>query len=430
MRRSPWKAWTRSAALGACLEGAERLAEYGTERYPPDVRRRLKLLNVVSYLIAFFTLIYAVQQLVADIPGLTPVILINLALVAVALAVPFCHRWNDIAGGLLIIGAEYAAQIAFVAYLGRSSGLHIQFLVAPAALFLVLGLKRLSLILVLVGLALVLHLACWFLFPPERAILKPAPEALTPFYISAAVTTFTLIAAAVYYAFSLAEQAQAETNRLLRNILPDTVVDRLTSSPGETIADSVDDATVLFADLQGFVALAKSLGPAKTVGMLNELMHTFDDLAARHGVEKIKTIGDAYMVAAGVPKADPAHAERMAGMALDMVQAVGVFARRQGLSLGVRIGMASGPLMAGVIGAKRLTYDVWGDTVNLAARLESSGMAGRIQVSERVKAQLAGQFAFERRGTVDIKGIGAEETWFLLGPRAAGRLPETVKVAS
>jgi adenylate cyclase len=179
---------------------------------------------------------------------------------------------------------------------------------------------------------------------------------------------------------------------------------------------------VLFADLKGFVPLAKTLGPERTVGLLNEMMRSFDRLAVQHGVEKIKTIGDAYMVAAGVPEPVADHAPRLARMSLAMLQATDELAAAFGVPLNLRIGIASGPVMAGVIGAKRLTYDVWGDTVNLASRLEGQSTPGRVLVAKATKARLDGLFQLEPRGALDIKGLGEEEAW-LLGPEEVSDPP-------
>ena len=352
------------------------------------MQRRLKILNVVAYLIAFFTFAYAAQHLFVDAKLWAPIIIINASLAFVALIVPFLHRFNDVAGGLTIAIAEFVALFALTAHLGRDSGIHVQYIAYAAAPFVILGLGRLKLVLVLVVIGFVLHVAAWFMFPSEHALLQAARSQLDSMYLTAAVTTFGLIAATVYYAFHLAERAEAETDTLLRNILPEPIVERLKAAPGATIADSFEDASVLFADLKGFVSFAKVLGPARTVEFLNRLMTELDTLAVRHGVEKIKTIGDAYMVAAGVPQAMPDHAERLAGMALDMLAAIERAAAEARQPLAARIGIASGPMMGGVIGAKRLTYDVWGDTVNLAARLESSGEPGRVHVSARTKALL------------------------------------------
>lgn len=400
-----------------------RVATFGIAGYPPQAQRRLKILNVVSYLIAFFTFAYAVQHMFVDVRTWAPVIIINLLLAVVALLVPLAHRINEVAGGLILAGAEFVALFVLTGYLGHSSGIHIQYIAYAAAPFVILGLGRLKLILALVITGFVLHLASWFLFPDDRAFLAVEASNLGAMYVTASVTTFGLIAATVYYAFHLAERAEAQTESLLRNILPETIVDRLKAAPDTTIADSFEEASVLFADLQGFVALAKTLGPARTVEFLNTLMTEFDALAVRHGVEKIKTIGDAYMAAAGVPNAVPDHAQRLARLSLDMLAVVELAADSIHIPLALRIGIASGPLMAGVIGAKRLTYDVWGDTVNLASRLEGSGEPGRVHVSAHTKALLEGDFHLESRGPLDIKGFGTELTWYLAGPTQENLAP-------
>lgn len=407
----------RWPALSRARPWLARLAAVGTAGYPPAVQRRLKILNVVCYLVAFFTAAYSVQHIFVDVRTWAPIIIINLGLAAIALLVPLMHRFNDIAGGLTLAIVELIALFTLTGYLSHSSGIHIQYIAYAAAPFVVLGLGRLKLVIALVISAFVLHVAAWFMFPPERALLKVEAFELDSVYVTAAVTTFGVIAATVYYAFHLAERAEAETDALLRNILPDPIVDRLKRAPGDTIADSFEEASVLFADLKGFVPFAKLLGPARTVEFLNRLMTEFDDLAERHQVEKIKTIGDAYMVAAGVPEPAPDHAERMARMSFDMLTAVELASVDAGAQLAMRIGIASGPVMAGVIGAKRLTYDVWGDTVNLAARLESRGEPGHIHVSERTKELLENAYVLERRGSLDLKGFGVEQTWYLIGPQ-------------
>jgi adenylate cyclase len=165
--------------------------------------------------------------------------------------------------------------------------------------------------------------------------------------------------------------------------------------------------------------LSKKLGASHTVTLLNDMMRRFDALAAKHGVEKIKTIGDAYMAVAGVPEPVPDHADRLARMGLDMFAAKDEVAAHYGVTVRMRIGIASGPVMAGIIGTHKFSYDVWGDAVNLAARLESSGEAERIQVSAEARAAILGSWCdFESRGEIEIKGLGPLETWFLV-PRSA-----------
>ena len=226
-----------------------------------------------------------------------------------------------------------------------------------------------------------------------------------------------LIAASVYYAFSLAEQAKAETDAVLRNVLPDAIVERLKANPGALIADSIEDASIMFADISGFVALARRLGANATVDMLSRIVSEFDALAVRHGVEKIKTIGDAYMVVAGLPEPVPDHTARLARMGLDMLVTVARYRKESGLSINLRIGMASGPVTAGVIGTRKFSYDVWGDPVNLASRLEGQSSPGRILICPGCRAKLGEDFIYEARGPIEIKGIGAQETWFLIEER-------------
>lgn len=389
------------------------IAALGTQGYPPDTQRRLKIINIICLIIIITTLIFAFQQTMADFERMKPVIYMNLVLAVIASLVPLAHRINDMAGGLLIAVAELLALLFFTAYFGRSAGTPLMYVAFSAAPFVVLGLQRLRLVLTLVVAALVLHLYAWFNFHRSDALLAMDDAFLDANYLQGAITTFGLIAASVYYAFSLAEQAKAETERVLRNVLPESVVERLKADPDAAIADGFTEASVLFADITGFVAIARSLGPEKTVAMLNRLVTCFDELAARHGVEKIKTIGDAYMVASGVPEPRADHATALAAMALDMMDAVARISAELDMPINMRAGMASGPMTAGIIGTKKFSYDVWGDPVNLASRLEQASKPGRILLCPSCKAALERDFVLEQHNTIEIKGVGAQETWFL-----------------
>ena len=211
------------------------------------------------------------------------------------------------------------------------------------------------------------------------------------------------------------EQDKAEN--LLLNILPRSIADKLKTDTS-TIADQFDAASILFADVVDFTPLAERLGPAEVVGILDHLFSHFDVLAERYDLEKIKTIGDCYMVAAGVPTPRVDHAQAMAQMALDMREAMRSKDGVGHLGLELRIGINSGPVVAGVIGRKRFLYDLWGDAVNMASRMESHGTPGQIQVTRATYELLKDDFELERRGTVDVKGKGEIETWYLVGPRA------------
>jgi adenylate cyclase len=205
---------------------------------------------------------------------------------------------------------------------------------------------------------------------------------------------------------------QKRSDALLRNVLPDRVAEQLKSSD-EPIADFFPEVTVLFADIVGFTALAAVAQPRDLVALLNDIFSTFDALTRARGVEKIKTIGDAYMAVAGVPEPRPDHVETIADLALEMRAALAGIRGRTGVDVECRLGLATGPAVAGVIGQQRFSYDLWGHTVNMAARLESHGVAGRIQVGSDVCTRLQGTHVLEPRGAVDLKGIGPVETWFL-----------------
>src|SRR4051794_12162833 len=212
------------------------------------------------------------------------------------------------------------------------------------------------------------------------------------------------------------EQDKAET--LLLNVLPRSIADRLRDEP-QTIADSFDQATILFADVVDFTPFAQTLSAAEVVGTLDRLFSRFDELADRYGLEKIKTIGDCYMAAAGVPTARRDHARAIARMALDMLSVMRGEDALGKLGLELRVGINSGPVVAGVIGRKRFLYDMWGDAVNVASRMETHGTPGRIQVTAATHELLKGDFEFEHRGPVEVKGKGAMDTWYLIGERTA-----------
>ncbi len=205
-----------------------------------------------------------------------------------------------------------------------------------------------------------------------------------------------------------------ENQRLLLNILPEAIADRLRG--GETlIADRFDDVTLLFADIVGFTAMSSAMSPHELVSVLNEVFTVFDDLVERHDLEKVKTIGDAYMVIGGLLDQSADHTDRVANLALDLWARLEAIEAASRLGVRFRIGINCGPVVAGVIGTKKFIYDVWGDTVNLAARMESLGLPGRIQVSGAVEERLRGRYQLEARGLIDVKGKGSLPTWFLVG---------------
>lgn len=209
----------------------------------------------------------------------------------------------------------------------------------------------------------------------------------------------------------------ARSEALLNSLLPKEIAARLKTEPDKTIADSLPQVAILFADIVDFTSRAATQQPEEVVEFLNKIFRAFDELSERHGLEKVKTIGDAYMVAAGVPSEvkDPVH--RVAAMALDMQRTVTEMSPEFGENLQIRIGLHTGPAVAGVIGSQKPFYDVWGETVNTASRMESHGEPGRILVTATAKEKLGQHFHFALRGKVNLKGVGNVETWWLTGKR-------------
>ncbi|MDO8466399.1 MAG: adenylate/guanylate cyclase domain-containing protein [Gallionella sp.] len=219
---------------------------------------------------------------------------------------------------------------------------------------------------------------------------------------------------------------QKVTERLLLNVLPQAIVERLKERSGIIdgsfpllIADSFPDVTVLFADIAGFTRFSAGMNPEKLVFLLNEIFTGFDNIADNRGLEKIKTIGDAYMAVAGVPVPVTDHVARAAHMALDMMGSLEDFNKRNGYTLKMRIGISSGAVVAGVIGKRKFIYDLWGDAVNIASRMESQGVAGRVQIADATRRRLGEQFEIEQRSAIEVKDIGEMHTWFLTGRNSA-----------
>ncbi len=214
------------------------------------------------------------------------------------------------------------------------------------------------------------------------------------------------------------DRLNRENQRLLLNVLPPRIAECLKQQKG-IIAERFEDASVLFADIVGFTPIAGKLSPTELVELLNRIFSSFDELAKKHSLEKIKTIGDAYMIAGGLPEAYPDHLRAMAHMALEMMEAARQFTHSSG-GITLRIGLHVGDVVAGVIGTHKFIYDIWGNTVNIASRLESHGAPGRIHVSETVYLRLNKEFTFEARGPIELKGHGMMNTFFLNASNPTG----------
>jgi adenylate cyclase len=311
-----------------------------------------------------------------------------------------------ISGCLFTLGAD-----VLLGGLGAGAGVIWAFL-APVYALLALGPGRATpwFVVYVVVLAAAVILDPWVtatISPPPYAVrlLSYAQNLVLPLGI-----TFFLLR----YTDLRRRAAEARSEELLTNAIPASIAARLKHGDSR-IANAYPETTVLFADLVGFTPWAQRTAPDQVVGFLDDLFSRFDALAARAGVEKIKTIGDAYMAVAGAPVARADNAQAAAALALLMLDSQADLRARLGVQLELRIGLASGPLVGGVIGDKRIQFDLWGDTVNTASRMESSGVPGRIQVAASTRALLADLYRFEERTAVDVKGLGPMTTFLLVG---------------
>ena len=259
----------------------------------------------------------------------------------------------------------------------------------------------------------------WLYFTVERVAWSGNPLLLRLFWLQNVATVFAFGVLSAAYLFNLVrstegalEEALGQSEALLNNVLPPSIADRLKQSDA-VIADSFSEASVLFADIADFTPLSQEMTPVALVQLLDDVFSRIDLLVHRHGLEKIKTIGDAYMVAAGIPLRRDDHAAAMVAFAIDLRALLVEYNRETGRNLRLRIGINSGPVIAGVIGKLRFLYDLWGDSVNTASRMESHGLPGEIQVTEETRNLLLDRYVFEERGVIEVKGKGPMRTYFL-----------------
>ena len=392
-----------------------QLLNAGTASYPPEERNYLVAANVTGYLAAISSLCYAISYTLQDFTTLRVLVFGNILSAVLTASVPLAHRFGRSAGGILITVTIFSTIFYFIYILGRESGIQLNYLAAAAIAFLILGIQRIKLVILIIVAGALLHIMAWFMFPTGQLAGKLPHSFLSQTYVFSAVSITAIITLVVYYVFQLLRREQARSNALLLNILPVAIAERLKTQPNKIIAERHEAVTVLFADICGFTPLTARLDPQQLIALLDKLFSAFDAHASRLGVEKIKTIGDAYMVVSGLPASRPDHAAATAELALAMMAATQQISKETGHDLSVRIGIAAGPVTAGVIGRSKFAYDVWGETVNRAARLEASGQPEDITIDEQAVAELDGSFELKPRGEVQLKGIGSTRAWFLKG---------------
>ena len=397
---------------------------YGTDRFEGPAKRRILMTNMLVTLISALTVPYLIFFSLYDFTGLiVPITFIAIAALLFLLT-PFLNSWSAYAGGLYNLTLWIAFALLISYFFSARSAIHFYLLAGATSAISIFGIRQNALSVF----SIALGIGCFFYV--DNNFLEPAPFLnLTPVFINILYFTsipmaLMFISCMLFYAFfqmhraeQLLQKEYEYSERLLANMLPVSIATQLKRNPGKTIADSHESVTILFADIVDFTPRASHQSPDEVVRFLNQLFTRFDNLANKHGLEKIKTLGDAFMVAGGMPDAQPDHAERVARMALDMVAETEAFSVEMSEKVELRIGIHSGPAVAGVIGTQKPVYDVWGDTVNTAARMESNGTNGKIQVTAETKDKLGGSFEFARRGEVEIKGKGSLELWYLEGRR-------------
>lgn len=382
--------------------------------------RQLRVLTVTTRIAAAVSAFFGLEQFLLQ--DSLWVGYLNLTSAAFFLAVPKLYRFGAVVAPVAFLLVAYISITVVSAYLGSGIGLQFYYVVAAAIMVLVLGIEHVVLasILGVLGAVIVIGLE---LRVPSNTGVQPN-WAFTSGFVINTIAAWVLVIATVWS--SLRETARAEaameseyrrSESLLANILPASIAERLKNPEHDVIADNYDDASVLFADIAGYTKRASDTAPTDLVRFLDRLYTDLDALVDRHGLEKVKTSGDSYMVVSGVPQERPDHLEAIASFALDMADAVADLTDARGREVSLRIGIASGPVVAGVVGARKFFYDVWGDAVNVASRMESTDVEGRIQVPNDVYERLRAHFVFEERGEIEVKGKGVMHTWYLTGRR-------------
>lgn len=401
--------------------------DFGTRAYTDKVARRLRAFNLTAWTAASVAAAFAVYLSILDVERFRLLIGLNLLDAVFWAAVPLLHRFGPMVATVAFGASVYASNLAITAFLGTDSGVQLYYMAVAALAVVFIGFARIVLCGIFVAIAAGLHILAHFWLPAQSTIIAVEPWLADSTYIVSVVAVFGLLFAIVFYglrqtarAEAVAEREYARSEGLLVNILPSAIAERLKGGQESIIADNFASASILFVDLVGFTSRASHMPPSELIVFLNGVFSRFDTLVAKYGVEKIKTIGDAYMVAAGLPETRPDHADAAADLALDMLAAAADVRDPDGNPVAFRIGIGSGPVVAGVVGTRKFAYDVWGDTVNVAARMESQGEPGRIQISDDTHALLSERFHCEERGVIEVRGRGPLKTWFLVGRDTGG----------
>jgi adenylate cyclase len=403
----------------------ERVASVGIVTANPEIARRQRMTNIAAFVAAANALSHLVINALHDAGGLVVIHIYNAVFALLALMIPRLHRYGENAAAAALATLVLVGTLLVVWLLGTSSHLQMYFTVIGAMLLLVgtQGWKLFLIYFVLFAAALLVTLNR----APVDGLIMPQDTALRGMLTSQAmINTITVNALIILYAVAAMRRAELDleneyerSEALVTTMMPASIAARLKAGPDQRIADRIECLSILFADLVGFTTAAHDLPPDQVVAYLDDLVRIFDALSAQHGTEKIKTIGDCYMAVAGLDGDGPGGARAIGRLALAMLDANARRPLLGGERMRLRVGLHCGPATAGVIGDTRFSYDVWGDAVNVAARMESHGVPDRIHVSETFRNLTDEVFAFEERGATEIKSIGVTRTFFLTQARAS-----------
>jgi adenylate cyclase len=392
-----------------------------TRHHAERVARQFRVLTLTARISAVISGFFGALQLITG-EGAWWIGLVNVATATIFLLIPLLYRFGELVPPLTFLAVATASISLICWHLGTDSGLQFYFLVAAAINLVILGIDRLVLASVLAAFFGAVVIILEFVVPHNTGV-QPAWASDFNFVLTI-TSAFVLVVMVIAYALReiararMAMEAEYErSEKLLTNILPAAIAERLKDPSRNIIADKYDDASILFADIAGYTKRASDTTPTDLVRFLDRLYTDLDALVDLHGLEKVKTSGDSYMVVSGVPQPRADHVEALACLALDVADAVADLKDPQGRAVPLRIGLATGPVVAGVVGARKFFYDVWGDAVNVASRMETTDVEGRIQVPQNVYERLRDAFLLEERGDVDVKGKGVMHTWYLVGRR-------------
>lgn len=412
----------RSSKRPDCVAAVRAQTRDRNQHYADSAARRARVLSITAWLAVMVSASFVLLQIVTG-SWLWQASSINIVAAAVFAMVPWLHRFGELVAPLTFLGAAYLSIIANCLDVGTGAGTQFFFLVGACLVVLLLGIEHIVLASALAAVAAGLIIAVEFLVPRDTG-LQPGWAQSAGFVVTA-VSSVVMVVVTMWFALRDTARAEAvmeaqyeRSEALLANMLPFSIAERLKAPDRGVIADKYDVASVLFADIVGFTERASSTPPADLVRFLDRLYGAFDALLDKHGLEKIKVSGDSYMVVSGVPRARPDHAQALADFALDMARVAATLRDPRGQAVPLRIGMACGPVVAGVVGSRRFFYDVWGDAVNVASRMESTDSVGRIQVPEAMYERLKDDFVLQERGRIDVKGKGFMRTWYLIGRKA------------